>query len=237
MHNCLRQRVGWWQLLIGLVAVVGTSWAGAIETDVLQQPWPRQHVRHLEVGRAPVVWREYASKHEGIFAGVRFTAPLPQQQAWDLANDYHDLGAATPGIVAVKFLEQTSTRQVIQIDAKVLWKRVRLVFEVEQEPPGAIRFQLIHHTLGTYRGLARFEPVRGTKTAGLTDAAEGTAIECVTWLQPARPVPMGLVLLAERVMLLRGVKSFLAQCEAQRGRVARSAQAATSSASAASLTP
>jgi hypothetical protein len=204
------------------VVCVGVCWlcstltasAGTIDTDFLQQPWPKQLVREMEVGRYQVRWRQQASRKEGIFAGVRFEAPLEQQAVWDLANDYSDIGRITPGVTAVRFLEQQPTRQVIQIDIKVLWKTLRLTFEVEQEPPKAIRFKLVHTALGEYRGLCVFE---GPPASGAGERqTSGTSIELSTWLKPSRPIPMGPLLLVERMVLLQGVKAFLESCERQR---------------------
>ena len=183
--------------------------AGTIDTDFLQQPWPKQRVRETEVGRHAVRWRERASKQDGIFAGVRFSAPLDRQTTWNLANEYQEIGTMTPGVTAVRVIEQSEHRQVIQIDVKVLWKTLRLNFEVEQEPPSAIRFRLANQALGEYRGLCAFEERRdaGGETAAATD------VELVTWLKPARPVPAGLLLLAERIALLQGTRKFLEACD------------------------
>ncbi len=204
-----RPGVGAFLGVFGLAGLVG---AGTIATDVLQRhPWPREWAKEFEVGRAPVVWRQGYSRTDGIFGGVVFTAPLPRQQVWELANDYTDIGLVTPGVQAVRFLEQTPTRQVIQIDVKVLWKDLRLTFEVEQEPPRAIRFRLANRALGEYRGLCRFE-----ERAGAADSSGETDVELSTWLQPARPVPARLLLLVQRMTFLRGVRGFLESCEQQR---------------------
>jgi hypothetical protein len=220
-------------ILAGLFLGASPAAAGTIDTAVLEHPWPRSWVRELELGRYPVRWRQAASRTEGIFAGVRCEAPLPQRQVWELATEYQDLGAMTPGITAVRYLEQSPTRQVIQVDVTVLWKNLRLTFEVEQEPPDVIRFQLVNEAVGTYRGLCRFAPRRhagstsglsGTGSSERKPASEGktagrssesTEVELATWLQPARPVPAGLILLVERIVLLQGVREFLETCEAR----------------------
>lgn len=154
------------------------------------------------MGRYPVRWRQRASKQEGIFAGIRFEAPLSRQVMWEESTDYSDIGRITPGVTAVRYLEQSERRQVIQIDAKVLWKTLRLTFEVEQEPPRAIRFRLTNEALGEYRGLCTFE-----------ETPPGTTAELITWLKPSRPVPMGALLLLERMVLLHAVREFLEKCE------------------------
>ncbi len=186
--------------------------AGTIDTDFLQRPWPKQWTHDLEVGRDLVHWRQRASRRDGIFAGLRFSAPLEQQRVWDLANDYSDIGTMPPGVESVQFLERTPTREVIQVDVRVLWKTLRLMFEVEQEPPNAIRFRLANQAIGEYRGLCLFSPVTATSSGG----SSSTTVELSTWLKPARPVPMGLVLLVERMTLLQGAKSFLKSCEGPR---------------------
>ena len=201
---------GCW-ILVGVFAASLTVSASPIDTTVLQQPWPRQRVRELEVGRYDVRWREAASRKDGIFAGVQFRAPRERTRVWELANDYTDLGSLTPGVRAVTFLERTPTRQVIQIDMKVLWKTIRLIFEVEQAPPRMVQFQLVNKEFGDYRGLCTFDEVSTVPVHG----AQGkqTAVELMTWLKPNRPVPMGLLLLVERMTLLQGVKGFLRSCE------------------------
>jgi len=177
-------------------------WAGSIETEFLEQPWPRQMVREYEVGKWPVRWRQKASVTEGIFAGASFNTTTPLEQTWELATDYTDLGSMTPGVTAVRMIEQTPTRQVIQIDIKVLWKTLRLRFEIEQERPDAVRFRLVNPELGEYRGvcLMRQEP-------------NHTQVELATWLKPAVRLPSGLILSVERIVLLRGIRNFLETCE------------------------
>jgi hypothetical protein len=182
--------------------------AGTIDTSFLEGSWPKQLVRELEVGRYPVRWRQRASASDGIFAGIRFLAPLPRQVMWEQSTDYSDIGQITPGVTAVRYLEQSEHRQVIQIDAKVLWKTLQMTFEVEQEPPKAIRFRLTNEALGDYRGLCTFEETP-------TSTGPGTTAELITWLKPSRPVPMGALLLLERMVLLRAVREFLQECERQ----------------------
>lgn len=199
--------------LVYLVSLAPAVTAGTIDTDVLQRPWPKQRVRTYEVGRSPVQWRQRASKAEGILAGARFQVPLPRQQVWDLSSDFSDIGRMTPGVTSVTFLERTPTRQVIQIDVKVLWKTLRLKFEVEEEPPYVMRFRLVNKAIGEYRGVCVFEasaPAQGSMSQ------EETTVALSTWLKPARPIPSGLLLLVERMTMLNGIKSFLASCDAHR---------------------
>ena len=152
----------------------------------------------------------WSSSH---FAGVRFTAPLAQQAVWDLANDYQDVGRITPGVTAVRYLERSETREVIQLDVKVLWKQLTLTFEVEKEPPRIMRFRLVNEALGEYRGISVFaqeEPEGG-------EGAPRTGVEMATWLKPNRPVPMGLLLLVERMAMLQAAREFLETCERSGG--------------------
>lgn len=122
-------------------------------------------------------WRQRASKGEGIFAGVRFVAPLPRELVWNLANDYQDIGQMTPGVTAVRYLERSERRQVIQLDVKILWKTFQLTFEVEHDPPASVRFRLIHEALGEYRGVCLFDEV---PPSGTDDRTVGTAVELAT---------------------------------------------------------
>ena len=190
-------------LLVGLVVLlpssVDTLVAADIDTDALERPWPGQWVHEFEVGRDPVRWRQRADKEEGIFAAVRFEAPLPRQAVWDLANEYQDIGHITPGVTAVRYLERSETREVIQVDVKVLWKSLTLTFEVEKEPPRAVRFRLVNEALGEYRGVSVFTE----------EAADRTGVELAAWLNPARPIPMRLLLVVERMVMLHAAREFL----------------------------
>lgn len=178
------------------------AWAGSIDTGFIERPWPKERSRETEVGRHPVVWRERASKPDGIFAGVRFTAPLARPAVWDLANEYQDIGEITPGVTAVRYRERTERREVIEVDVKVLWKSLTLVFEVEKDPPAAVRFRLVNEALGEYRGVSKFN-----------EAPDGTVVELLTWLKPNRPVPMRLLLIVERMAMLQAARTFLEQCD------------------------
>ena len=197
-------------LLVVWALLMPSAWA-SIDTDFIQRPWPHQWVHDLEVGRYPARWRQRASKTDGIFAGVRFEVPLSRQAAWDLSSDYQDIGKMTPGVTAVRYLERTANREVIQVDVKVLWKTLQLTFEVEKEPPKAMRFRLVNEVLGEYRGVCLLEepPSDGTNV----NASPRTSVELATWVKPSRPIPMGLLLLVERVTMLRAAKRFVNSCE------------------------
>jgi len=208
------------RVALALLCPLAVSWLSeaAIDTEFLERPWPNQWVHELEVGRHPVRWRQRASRRDGIFAGVRFDVPLERQTVWGLANDYQDIGQLTPGVTAVRYLEQSETRQVIAVDVKVLWKELTLTFEVERDPPRAVRFRLVNEVLGEYRGLCVFDESPGPEAGGRSDA---TRVELATWLLPSRPVPMRLLLLVERMVLLTGVREFLESCEARAAPLAR----------------
>ena len=191
-------------LVFGLVSLMAVPlWAGSIDTAFLERPWPKERIRETEVGRHAVTWREYANKQEGIFAGVRFTAPLSRRDVWALANEYQDVGAITPGVTAVRYVARSERRDVIEVDVKILWKSLTLRFEVEKEPPALVKFRLVHEALGEYRGLSRFEEA----------GAGQTAVDLVTWLKPNRPVPIRLLLVVERIAMLQASRKFLERCE------------------------
>ena len=201
------KRLAW--IGLALLCAAATASAGTIDAAFLKPPWPRQVVREFEVGRYPVRWRQRASRTDGLFVGVRFDAPLGRQAVWERANDYTDIGRITPGVTAVRFLERSPTRQVIQLDVKILWKMVRLTFEVEQDPPKEIRFRWADRQFGEIRGLCVFEEPRdSTERPGGRPAA--TTIEMMTWFKPSRPVPLGVLLVVERMAVLHAVKDFLA---------------------------
>lgn len=194
----------WSKVTVTFLVGALPAWAGTIETEFIQRPWSKQVVRELEVGRHHVRWRHLVSRRDGLFTGARFTAPLGRQEAWDRATAYTDIGQITPGVTAVRFLEDTPARQVIQVDIKVLWKELRLTFEVERDPPEIVRFRLLHQILGEYRGALWLEP---------TPDGQGTVMDLATWFKPSRPVPLGLLLVVERMVLLQGAREFLESCE------------------------
>ena len=190
-------------LLLGLH---GAAWAGSsIDTALLERPWPRQWEHEYEVGRDPVRWRQKASPAEGIFVGARFTAPADQPTAWKLATDYTEVKTMAPDVDDLRILEQSPTREVIEIDMKVLWKHLTLRFEVEREEPQAVRFRLANPAIGEYRGVFRLTP---------TEAPSRTDVQMATWLKPAVRIPSGLVIMVERIVLLKGIRKFLHVCRA-----------------------
>lgn len=211
--RCGRVTAGVVQAAIGAVCAASGAWAATIDTDFIQGPWPKQTSRSFEVGKHEVQWRQRASRSEGVFAGVRFKVPLDRQAVWDLGHDYRGLGRVTPGVTAVRLLERQPTRQVIELDVKVFWKMLQLTFEVEQEPPRVTRFRLVNEAVGEYRGVCVFEELSSGRAAKAA-ASRHTVVELSTWLKPSRPIPASLVLLAERITLLQGVRGFLETCEA-----------------------
>ncbi len=208
----MKQRLAVW--VAGLCGVTGLVWAGTIDTDFIQQPWPKQWVHVYEVGRYQVRWRQRASKKDGLFAGVRAEVASSRSAVWGPANDYADLGRMMPGVTAVKVVDEGPNRHVIHVDIKVLWKQLHLTFEVEQDPPNAIRFRLANEALGEFRGVTTLEELPQDGTA--SQPSPKTVVEVSTWLKAAHPVPMRLLLYVERRSLLRGMRDFLRSCEQQR---------------------
>lgn len=176
--------------------------AHLIDTAFLEQPWPRQRVHDYEVDKYLVRWRQRSSKRDGIYAGAGFTAPAGLARVWPLTTDFTDLGTKTSAIEHVEILQESPTRQVVIVTAKVLWKRLILRFEIEQDPPRAVRFRLINRQIGEYRGVCLLRP-----------QGEQTAFELATWLKTPVPVSPRLILWAERVILLDGIRGFLKACE------------------------
>ena len=80
-----------------------------------------------------------------------------------------------------------------------------LTFEVEQEPPHAVRFRLVHDAIWDYRGVCLMHP-----------EGNQTSVELATWLKPAVRVPSGLIAWVERVVMLEGIRKFLKTCERAR---------------------
>lgn len=190
--------------LIAAALLCGTSalvWATEpIDTAFIEAPWPKQRVQETEVGRHAVRWRSQASKKDGIFAGVDFAAPAGQEAVWKVASEYQDVGKMTPGVTAVRYLERSDTHEKIAIDVKILWKELTLVFDVEKEAPRIMRFRLVNKALGEYRGVCTFDP---------SPDGASTAVMLATWLKPARPIPMRLLLMVERMSMLQGARKFL----------------------------
>lgn len=202
----------------GWLACGAAASAGTIDTARIEADWPRQRVQVLEVGRWQVRWRQRGSRSEGVFAGVRFISPLALERMWERSSDFTAIGAMTPGVSAVRVLEESPPgasprRRVIQVDVTVLWKTLPLRFEIEEEPPRAMRFRLANAGLGEYRGVCILEP-EGPAASGQGSA---TAVELSTWLKTARPISPRLLLFIERVTMLHAVKAFLASCEAAPG--------------------
>ncbi len=175
-----------------------------IDTASLEAPWPRQLEREIEVGRENVVWRQRGSRKEGIFAGIRFQVPVDRPRAWELANDYSDVGSHTEGIRSVRVIDEAPGRRRVLVEAAVLWITLRLDFEIEEREPESMRFRLRNPEIGQYTGYCRFEPAEPNPQSG-----PATIIEFATQFKPVRPIPVGLALLAERMVLLRGVRAFL----------------------------
>jgi hypothetical protein len=177
------------------------SFAGSIDTTILEQPWPKQRVHDYEVGKHTVRWRQDASS-EGIFAGATFLAPTTIQETWDMATDYSDLGNLTPEVEKVVWVEKSQQRQVIQMTLKVLWKRLVLNFEIEQDSPNRIRFRMTSTRIGEYIGVCI-----------LTADGNGTRLDISTRLNTPVKLPSGLLLWVQRSAMLSGIRSFLKNCE------------------------
>jgi hypothetical protein len=175
------------------------------DTSRLEQPWPKAKVRELEVGRHPVRWRHQLDKAAGgIYAGVGFDVPLPREEAWRRSNAYQDIGKTMPGVKAVRYVERSDTRELIQIDVKVLWKELTLNFEMEKHPPSLLRFRLLNPSIGEYQGICRYEERIDPATG-----AAATSVDLATWVDPAAPMPLRLLLAVERMALLQGAREFL----------------------------
>ena len=205
----MMKRVEW--TIVSLACFTSTMCSAEIETTFLQQPWPGQVVQQLEVGRYDVRWRQRISRTQGLLAGAAFTVPVDRGRVWQRATAYTDLARLIPGVLAVRVLEQQPQRHVVQVDLNVLWRTLHLTFEIEPEPPEAIRFQLINQFIGEYRGVCLFQELPRISANGTSSTV--TRVDLATWYQPSRPVPMRLLLLVERIALLQGIKGFLASCE------------------------
>ncbi|MBI2173795.1 MAG: hypothetical protein HYU33_01180 [Candidatus Omnitrophica bacterium] len=193
-----------WILIIPTTLVC----AGSIETAFLERPWPKEQVRQVEVGRYEVRWRQKIDRKEGLFTGARFEAPMDRQKMWEATGQYSQIGSMTPGVTAVRIIEDSPGRQVIQVDVKVLWKSLRLTFEIEREPPEIIRFRLVNKLLGQYTGVCTFKELAPSATQRLK-----TQVDLSTHLLPSRPMPLGLLAIVERMTLLQAIQKFLEACE------------------------
>ena len=201
-----------------LCAAAGLLWragavpvSAAIDTASLEEAWPKEKTSALEVGKYPIQWRQSVTKEQGIRISARFTAPLPMDRTSRQIADYTALKSMVPGVTTVRRTEESAGRQVVEMDAKVLWKTLRLAFEVEPTPPDLTRFHLLNERLGDYRGLCR-----------LRDAGQGrTDVEMITALKPTIHLPMSLRLLAERRMFLTGIRNFLDTCDHDAAAAAR----------------
>ncbi len=186
----------------------GLAWA-VIDTEALQQSWPKQHVHDYELGRYNVRWRQKLSKQKGLWAGVSFTVPQPRSVVWGLSNDYSDVGKMTPGVQAVRIRQEGANRKVVQIDMKILWKELTLTFEFEEDPPDTLRFRWYDNRFGEYIGIAVF-----TESVAKSEKEPAqTTVELSTHFESYRPVPLRLLLGVERAAMLSATRDFLKSCE------------------------
>jgi len=188
--------------MIPAVAHAETAAPDDFEVEFIQAEWPEQAVREFEVDKYPVRWRHRLAGDD-IFAGIRFTAPLARQPLWELTTDYADVSRMAPGVESMRYLEQSETRQVIELTVKVLWKTMTLTFEIEHAAPRMVRFRWRYPGLAEYRGVCTLE-----------EAGEQTVVELSTWLSSKRSLPKRLLLVALRMVMLDGAKNLLQQCEA-----------------------
>jgi len=187
--------------------------AGSIDTSNLEGPWPEERVRETEVHKYAVQWREHLDEKDGMYMGVRFTVPTDRAATWDLATaDYAEVGEMVPGLRELRVIEDTPKRQVVEIDIKILWAELTLTFEIEREPPEALRFRLVNKQIGQYIALYSLDEPGGAVVS--MDPAV-TQVELSAWLMPARPVPVGMLVTAERMIFLRTAREFLKACEAR----------------------
>jgi hypothetical protein len=198
-------KAGRWLIAIvsGLLACGTGAWAGAIDTNVIEGVWPKQKSRVFEVGRHEINWRQAATKEHGVRVGATFTAPLPVDRVWAQSGDYSKIGTMTPGVKAVRRTPISPGHEMIELDAKVLWKTITLKFEVEQDAPRATRFRLADERLGEYLGVCLYE------AAG----PEATRVQMITSLKPAVSVPLSLLMLVQRRVFLVGIRNFLEACD------------------------
>ena len=108
----------------------------------------------------------------------------------------------------MRYLEHSDTYERIQMDVKVLWKSLTLNFEIEKDPPRLLRFRLMNPSVGEYRGLCRYEEHVDPKTGRTM-----TSVDLATWLDPAKPVPLRILLAVERMAMLQGARKFLEACD------------------------
>ncbi|MBI4343689.1 MAG: hypothetical protein HY601_02615 [Candidatus Omnitrophica bacterium] len=199
--------MGLWLIWFLICAASPALASEPIDTAFLQGAWPKQRVRTLEIGRYPARWRQQASRADGVFAGLEFEAPCPRQELWSRTTDYADLRDDVPGVLKVEVTPQGPGRWEVTVQMQVLWKTFRLRFEVEEARLAGqdeVRFRLSHPVIGEYRGVCWLRDAAGSGR---------TAVGLATWLQPARPVPVRLILLVERMALLRGMRNFLESLE------------------------
>lgn len=197
----------WISLL--LVAFLGLGFSDVcaegdrIDTHFIEQPWRSERSHLTEVGRDEVLWRSALTK-EAVFCGVKFEAPAPIDVVWSEMSKYSDLETMSPGVESVKVLVEEENYLELEIRIKVLWRHLVLNFQLEREPQHYTRFCLMNPELGEYRGVMATQPVDGNPR--FTDVALST------WLKPAVPVSMRLLLVAERMVILGSVEKFNETC-------------------------
>ncbi len=204
MSNNLRRGV----LIVACLALLAGTAVAAIDTETLNQPWPKQTTHTYEIGRYPVRWRQKLSKKEGLWTGARFIAPRPREQVWALSNDYSDVGKMTPGVKAVHIRQEGEHRKVVAVDMKILWKELTFTFEFEEDPPNAIRFRWHDERFGEYVGIATF----AESAAKPGEPSTQTEVELSTLFKPNGKAPLRLLLGVERMAMLSATRDFLKSC-------------------------
>jgi hypothetical protein len=202
--RCIRHAI----LAPGLLLAAGVCAAEPIDVEWLRGAWARAPAREFEVGRHPVQWRQQVGTDGGVLAGLEFAAPCGREALWRQLADAPALGRHLPGVRAVAVTPQGPDRRLIEVTMRVLWKELRLRFEVEQQRLGAedeVRVRLSHEALGEFLGLCALRDGSGE--------ARSSTVRFVSLLRPGRPVPSGVILWAQRAALVRGARNFLASAE------------------------
>ncbi len=196
-------------MLLLSVCLVVTPAFGSIQTGDLTHKWVEYSERTYEVRRYDVDWRWRVSSDEKIHTGLSFTLPFPRQLLWNQSLKYSLIGEKTRGVKKIEVLYQDAHREIVQVTLKVLWKTATLKIEFERNEPREIRFQIDHSKFGHFRGVVEFKEV---PRAGdhLQKATEG---ELTAVFQPAYDLPSGIVLMVQRMVLLRGLRAYFELCE------------------------
>ncbi len=165
--------------------------------------------REYEVHKYVVTWYAMAPGENKLYSRASYDLPFPRQLIWDEAIKYEQVAKSARGVKRLDVLYEDEHKQVVELAIKVLWTDWVFQFEIEREAPRTMTFRVDHPKLGQCRGYSEFTE-KGK--VGASEMAQ-THVELVMSLEPAVSVPDNMVLMIQKMIVLRGLRSFFELCE------------------------